>query len=235
MSGPNILIIEVHDVMRHAMVVALRSLGHAVASAKALDDELDVVNTDILLISVAGEEGFGQIRRIRIAHPNIGIIAISAGAQGDDLVNAYQSGTDLVLTKPVSVDEVNAAIRSVERRMHPLRANAWQLTLNFTTLQLEGVGATVDASETECLLLGAFATSVEQQLSNEQLFKIIGRNGTVVNKTTLEVQIVRLRRKLEQAGANAPNIKSIRGVGYQLCVPLIVNKDFRSLQHEQQH
>ena len=231
MSGPNILIIEVHDVMRNAMVVALRSLGHAVASAKALDDELHVVNTDILLLSVAGEEGFGQVRRIRAAHPNIGIIAISAGAQGRDLVKAYQCGADLVLVKPVSVDEVSVAIRSLERRMHPLRANAWQLTLNFTTLQLHGVGATVDASETECLLLGAFATSVEQQLSDEQLFKIIGRNGTVVSKAALEVQIVRLRKKLEQAGALAPNIKSIRGMGYQLCVPLVVNKDFKSPHH----
>ena len=231
MSGPNILIIEVHDVMRNAMVVALRSLGHAVASAKALDDELHVVNTDILLLSVAGEEGFGQVRRIRAAHPNIGIIAISAGAQGRDLVKAYQCGADLVLVKPVSVDEVSVAIRSLERRMHPLRANAWQLTLNFTTLQLQGAQASVDTSETECLLLGAFATSVEQQLSDEQLFKIIGRNGTVVSKAALEVQIVRLRKKLEQAGALAPNIKSIRGMGYQLCVPLVVNKDFKSPHH----
>ena len=231
MSGPNILIIEVHDVMRNAMVVALRSLGHAVASAKALDDELHVVNTDILLLSVAGAEGFGQIRRIRIAHPDIGIIAISAGAQGRDLVNAYQSGADLVLVKPVSVDEVSAAIRSLERRMRPLRANAWQLTLNFTTLQLQGAQASVDTSETECLLLGAFATSVEQQLSDEQLFKIIGRNGTVVSKAALEVQIEHLRKKLAQAGASAPNIKSIRGLGYQLCVPIVVNKDFRSLHH----
>ncbi len=231
MSGPNILIIEVHDVMRDAMVMALRRLGHAVASAKALVDELHVVNTDILLLSVAGEEGFGQVWRIRAAHPTIGIIAISAGAQGRDLVNAYQSGADLVLVKPVSVDEVSAAIRSLERRMRPLRANAWQLTLNFTTLQLQGAQASVDTSETECLLLGAFATSVEQQLSDEQLFKIIGRNGTVVSKAALEVQIVRLRKKLEQAGALAPNIKSIRGMGYQLCVPLVVNKDFKSPHH----
>jgi DNA-binding response OmpR family regulator len=52
-----------------------------------------------------------------------------------------------------------------------------------------------------------------------------------VSKTTLEVQIVRLRKKLEQAGASAPNIKSIRGMGYQLCVPIVVNKDFLSPHH----
>ena len=231
MSGLRIFVVEVHDAMREATVVALRSMGHTVASARALEEASHIVETDILLLSVANTEGMGLVRRIRAAQLAIGIIVITPGAQGNALVSAYQSGADLVLSKPASLDEVSAAVRALERRMHPLEASAWQCTLNTVSLQLQGPEATVNISDAECLLLCAFAQSVEQRLSNEQMICIAARGGAAVSKTTLEVQIVRLRKKLEQAGATAPNIKSIRGMGYQLCVPVVVNKDFLSPHH----
>ena len=231
MSGLNILVIEVHDVMRVATVTALRSMGHTVASARALDNAQPIVGIDILLLSLVSHDGLGLVRGIRASRPAIGIIVVTPGSPGDELVSAYQCGADLALSKPASLDEVSAAIRALERRMHPLEASAWQCTLNTAILQLQGPQASVNVSDTECLLLSAFTQSVEQRLSNEQMICIVARGGAAVSKTTLEVQIVRLRKKLEQAGASAPNIKSIRGVGYQLCVPLVVNKVFRSQNH----
>ena len=231
MSGLSIFVVEVHDLMREATVAALRGMGHTVASARALDDASPVTGTDILLLSVPHADALGQVRRLRAAQPGVGIIVISAGAQEDELVSAYQSGADLVLSKPASPDETCAAVLALERRMHPLAPSAWQCTLNTATLQLQGPEANINVSDSECLLLAAFAQSVEQRLSNEQMIGIAARGGAAVSKTTLEVQIVRLRKKLEQAGALAPNIKSIRGLGYQLCVPLIVNKDFLSPHH----
>ena len=217
--------------MREALVMALRRMGHTVASARALDDTLHVVSSDILLLTVAGAEALSHVRRIRAAQPAIGIIVITPGPAGDELVSAYQSGADMVLSKPASPDEMCAAVRALERRMHPLAPSAWQCTLNTATLQLQGPETTVNVSDAECLLLAAFAQSVEQRLSNEQMIGIAAKGGAAVSKTTLEVQIVRLRKKLEQAGALAPNIKSIRGVGYQLCVPLVVSKTFKSPHH----
>jgi DNA-binding response OmpR family regulator len=226
MSGLSIFVVEVHDLMREATVAALRGMGHTVASARALDDASPVTGTDILLLSVPHADALGQVRRLRAARPGVGIVVISAGAHEDDLVSAYQSGADLVLSKPASLDEVCAAVRALERRMHPLAPSAWQCTLNTATLQLQGPEANINVSDSECLLLVAFAQSVEQRLSNEQMTVIAARGGAAVSKTTLEVQIVRLRKKLEQAGALAPNIKSIRGMGYQLCVPVVVSKSF---------
>ena len=226
MSGLSIFVVEVHDLMREATVAALRGVGHTVASARALDDAQPIAGTDILLLSVPTADALGQVRRLRAAQPGVGIIVISAGAQEDELVSAYQSGADLVLSKPASPDETCAAVLALERRMHPLAPSAWQCTLNTATLQLQGPEANINVSDSECLLLAAFAQSVEQRLSNEQMIGIAARGGAAVSKTTLEVQIVRLRKKLEQAGALAPNIKSIRGVGYQLCVPVVVSKSF---------
>ena len=226
MSGLSIFVVEVHDLMREATVAALRGVGHTVASARALDDAQPIAGTDILLLSVPTADALGQVRHLRAAQPGVGIIVISAGAQEDELVSAYQSGADLVLSKPASPDETCAAVLALERRMHPLAPSAWQCTLNTATLQLQGPEANINVSDSECLLLAAFAQSVEQRLSNEQMIGIAARGGAAVSKTTLEVQIVRLRKKLEQAGALAPNIKSIRGVGYQLCVPVVVSKSF---------
>ena len=231
MSGLSIFVVEVHDVMREATVAALRSMGHTVASARALDDASPIAGADILMLSAPSAEALGQVRRIRAAHPGIGIIVISAVARDDELVSAYQSGADLVLSKPASLVEVCAAILALQRRLHSLEASAWQCTLNTTSLQLHGPEASVNVSDVECQLLGAFAQSVEHRLCTEKMISIVARGGAAVRKNTLEVQIARLRKKLEQVGAMPPNIKSIRGMGYQLCVPLIVNKDFLSPCH----
>lgn len=126
MSGLNIFVVEVYDAMRHASVMALRSMGHTVASARAFDDSLLLANTDILMLSLAGQDGLALLRRIRAAQPDIGIIVLTPGAQGDDMVNAYRSGADLVLQKFAPADEVGAAIRSLARRMHSGEASAGQ-------------------------------------------------------------------------------------------------------------
>ncbi len=57
--------------------------------------------------------------------------------------------------------------------------------------------------------------------------EITGKKAEAASKSALEGQIVRLRRKLEQAGAKLPSIKAIRGIGYQLCVPLVIQKNSR--------
>jgi DNA-binding response OmpR family regulator len=105
------------------------------------------------------------------------------------------------------------------------------LTLRFNTLQLEGQAAVVDVSDIECCLLSALAAAPQQRLRTARLMEIAGRNSTEPTKSTLEVQIVRLRKKLEKAGALAPCIKAIRGTGYQLCVPLTVTNPFTAPSH----
>ncbi len=97
------------------------------------------------------------------------------------------------------------------------------LQLNQRTLQLIGPKGAVDVSYSElCLLQGFFKTPHARQGLGE-MFALIGKTSTPETKKALEVQIARLRKKLEQAGAQSPVIKAIRGVGYQLCVPVTVN------------
>ena len=228
--SPEILVIEPVEAMRQTVVLALRSLGHSAHGAGHAGpsfEALHALGADIVVLCLAGEDCLHLARNIRAALPGTGIIMLTAGARQNDKVGGYDSGADIYLTKPVSPQELSAAIHSLARRVCPAMAKAvagMPLTLNSSTLQLKGPSATVDVSDAECSVLGAFATAPDQRLQTVQLMAIAARKSAEPTKAALEVQIVRLRKKLEQAGASAPCIKAIRGSGYQLCVPVTVGK-----------
>jgi DNA-binding response OmpR family regulator len=94
------------------------------------------------------------------------------------------------------------------------------LHLNPATLQIGGALSWIDISDTECTLLKVLSRSQDQRLDSNSLLECVGKALDTSAKRALEVQIVRLRKKLELAGAKAPTIKAIRGVGYQLCIPI---------------
>jgi len=228
-SALNIIVVEDHDALREVTVAALAAMGHVargVDCAEALDDELASFRADLLVLdlNLPGEDGIRLARRMRAAQPDIGIIMVTARETMQDKMKGYDSGADIYLTKPTAPEELGAAIRALSRRIRPEVSAADRLSLNPVTLQLQGPRAAVDVSDQECLLLSAFAKAAEHRLESWQLMEIAAGGAEEITKSTLEVQIVRLRKKLEQAGAAAPTIKAIRGFGYQLCVTLEVRK-----------
>jgi DNA-binding response OmpR family regulator len=170
---------------------------------------------------------------MRASHPDIGIVILAAQIRVDDKVAGYQSGADCYLTKPVSQQEFGAAIDAVARRLHRVGSQPHVITLNLVSLQLSGPLGTVDVSKRECILLRAFSAAEERLLDTAQIQSAVGKSSDEFSKATLEVQIVRLRKKLEAAGAATPTIKSVRSVGYQLCVPLALQHPTQPLQGHQ--
>ena len=227
---PQILIIEPVETMRQTMVQALRAMGHSARGISHADARVEILQdlrVDIVVLCLVGEDCLSLARSIRASSPDTGVIMLTAGDRQHDKVGGYDSGADIYLTKPTSPEELGAAIHAVARRLRhilPARASLVALTLNSTTLQLKGPTATVDVSDAECSILGAFANAAEQRLQTERLLQIAGSKSVGPTKGALEVQIVRLRKKLEQAGASTPCIKAIRGTGYQLCVPIALTK-----------
>jgi DNA-binding response OmpR family regulator len=236
MSNLNIVVIEDNNELRDATVEALGRKGHVVRgvpSGPALNRELAGFPADLLLLdlNLPGEDGLSIARRLRAARPGIGIIMVTARGRNDDKISGYESGADIYLTKPVSIDLLGAVIRSIARRLRPpgpCGSDAQAITLSPATLQLHGPLATVDVSRRQCLLLDALAQADVQVQDSSQLMAVSGIATDDHSKSTLEVQIVRLRKKLGQAGATAPTIKAVRGIGYQLCVPIRVGHHFPS-------
>jgi DNA-binding response OmpR family regulator len=216
-----------HDDLREATMDALHGMGHAVRGvgrAEVLAGGLESLRADLLVVDLdlPDEGGIGLSRRMRAAQPDICIVALSARTGLQDKLAAYRGGADIYLSKPVSVEEFAAAIDALSRRIRPRAADPCLLTLDPLALQLRGPQAAVNVSSHECALLLAFAAAEDSRLDSGRMLDLSGKATDSLGKRALEVQLVRLRKKLADAGAAEPTIKAIRGSGYQLCVPLAV-------------
>lgn len=226
----NILVVEDHDDLREATVQALAARGYNVCGidcAEAIDDATGSFLPDLLLLdlNLPGEDGLSVARRLRAAQPAIGIIMVTARDHAQDVMRGYGNGADIYVTKPVTPDELDAAIQALARRLRPPARNEHQLSLNPRTMQLAGPGGHVDVSAQDHQILSALARARDHRLETWQLLEAIDKPADELETRALAVQIVRLRKKLEQAGANGPTIKAIRGVGYQLCIALTLDSD----------
>lgn len=225
----NIVVVEDHDALREVTVEALCRMGHqavGVDCAEALDDEVGAFPADLLVIdlNLPGEDGISLTRRIRAAQPNVGIIMVTARSQIDDKLAGYENGADLYLTKPTSVAELGAAVLALGRRLkRDERGGTAAFLLNRGALLLQGPRGQVGLTVYEAAILAAFARAQGHRLEYWQLIELAGKPGVEVRKSTLEVQIVRLRKKLLLAGSVDQPIKAMRGQGYQLCVTLSVD------------
>lgn len=226
-SSLSIVIVEDNDDLRELTADALRAQGHqvcALACAEAVDEALGAAPADVFLIdlNLPGEDGLSLAQRIRRAQPLVGIIIISARAELTDKVVGYDSGADVYLPKPVPLEELSAALKSFARRRQAQRIDS-RLPggpLRLEGQHLQGPSGSVKLTHAEEVLLTAFARAPGGRLESWQLAELLGSDLEHFNKSSLELRIVRLRKKLSQAGATGPLIESLRSVGYQLMVPV---------------
>jgi DNA-binding response OmpR family regulator len=222
-----ILVVEDHDDLREATAAALAAIGHSVQGvdcAEAMDEALARFRADVVLLdlNLPGEDGLSIARRLRAAQSNIGIIMVTARNQARDVMHGYDSGADIYVAKPASPEELHAAIQALSRRIRPQALAPTPLAINPQTLQLNGPLGAINLSDHECQLLIALNRAKDHRLETWQLLELLGKEADDNEKRTLTVQLVRLRKKLADAGASEPSLKSIRGSGYQLCVAIAI-------------
>jgi CheY-like chemotaxis protein len=152
-------------------------------------------------------------------HVTVGIIMLTARASPNDKQLGYRSGADIYMAKPINNEELCAAVASLGRRLSP-SSLASPLILQSAMLSLQGPTQRVVLGTQDVAMLVAFMRASEQRLENWELIELLNKSDAQDPKAALELQIVRLRKKLQQAGAESPTIQSIRGWGYQLCVAL---------------
>lgn len=225
----SIVLVEDNDDLRELTADALRDEGHrvvALSCAEELEDQARGVAADVFLIdlNLPGEDGFSLSRRIRQVHPLVGIVIISARSDLQDKVVGYDSGADWYLPKPVPFAELSAALKSFARRRQAQQVDTVMPSggLRLQQRELNGPGGSVRLTPAEENLLTALARAPSGRLENWQLLELFGLESADVSKTSLEVRITRLRKKLSQVGAQGLCLESIRGIGYQLNVPVQV-------------
>lgn len=217
----NLVVVEDNHDLRTLLSNALRKDGHhvtALSCAEELEDQAGSDHADAFLIDInlPGEDGLSLAQRIRKAHPLVGIIILSARSALDDKLHGYDCGADIYLTKPVSLPELSAALRSfARRRLATLKhINATGLTLN--KLELQGNGSLVKLTAQEAVVLTGLARAPAGRLETWQIAELLDADVDESFKSSLAVRMVRLRKKLTDAGAEGLVIESLRNVGYQL-------------------
>ena len=188
---------------------------------------IDLVMLDLRL---AGEDGMELARKVREegATP---IIIVTGKHDEADRVMGLEIGADDYVMKPFSPRELLARIRAVLRRYQTAREvlardkrrayrfAGWELNLGSRRLT-SPEGRRVDLSNGELNLLQALCAAPQRVLTREQLLDLSRLNGAEVYDRSIDVQILRLRRKIEPDPAQPQYIRTERGAGYVFSVPV---------------
>ena len=182
---------------------------------------VDLVILDLML---PGEDGLTLARSLR-SESGIGIIILTGRGETVDRIIGLEMGADDYLPKPFHLRELLARVKSVLRRVQsrsgdgsqPSRSRAhfagWNLDLSSRELLSPG-GDEVRLTTGEFDLLSAFVNNANQVLSRDRLLDLARNREAGPFDRTIDVQVGRLRRKLEDDPQNPNLIKTVRGSGY---------------------
>ncbi|MDB5820354.1 MAG: two component transcriptional regulator, winged helix family [Rhizobacter sp.] len=199
--------------------------------ARLLEDE--VIDLVILDLRLSGEDGMQLARELR-ATSDIPVIIVTGKRDEADRVMGLEIAADDYMIKPISNRELLARIRSVLRRYQSHAATqaqprdakrrayrfaGWELNLLARRLT-SPEGQRVELSNGEFNLLLALCEAPQRVLSRDQLLELSRLHGAEVYDRSIDVQILRLRRKIE-VDASAPRfIRTERGAGYLFDTPV---------------
>ena len=195
--------------------------GKEIASAMARR----MIDLVILDLKLPGEDGMQIARELR-ADSDIPIIMLTGRKDEADRVMGLELGADDYLTKPFSPRELLARIRALLRRsraketvadglarVRAYRFAGWELNVRLRRLN-SPQGEIVPATNSEFNLLVAFLAAPQRVLSREQLLELSRLHNDEVYDRSIDVQVGRLRKKIEPKGTQVELIHTERGAGY---------------------
>jgi two-component system OmpR family response regulator len=192
------------------------------------------VDLIVLDLRLGSEDGMTLARQVR-EESSIPIIIVTGRQDSVDRIMGLELGADDYVTKPFDSRELLARIRAVLRRYQTAaeilpardqkrrayRFGGWELNLRTRRLTAPE-GERIDLTNGEFSLLQAFCAAPQRVLSRDQLLDLSRLNSAEVYDRSIDVQILRLRRKIEADPAQPQYIKTQRGAGYIFNAPVEV-------------
>jgi DNA-binding response OmpR family regulator len=148
---------------------------------------------------------------------------VTARTAVEERIKGYASGADLYLSKPVSPAELSAAVGSVARRVRDAANQHTKLMLDTVRLVLHSNQVEVALAKADAVLLKSLIEAPGRKLAYWRLMELLELEPDDKGKSTLEVRISRLKKKLARVGASDPAIKSLWKEGYQLCAAVRID------------
>ncbi|APO86697.1 MULTISPECIES: phosphate regulon transcriptional regulator PhoB [Marivivens] len=223
---PLVLVVEDEPAQREVLKYNLESEGYTVSFAVngeeallMISEELpDVIVLDWMLPNVSGIEVCRQVKT-RPETREIPVIMLSARSEEGDKVRGLETGADDYVTKPYSVTELLARVRSQLRRSRPTMAGQVMvfedIQLDSETHRVTRDGEQLKLGPTEFRLLSTFIEKPGRVWSRDQLLDRVWGRDIYVDTRTVDVHVGRLRKALTAHGGNDP-VRTVRGAGYAL-------------------
>ncbi|BFK87683.1 response regulator transcription factor [Pseudoflavonifractor sp. DSM 107456] len=222
-----VLVLEDEANIRSFVVINLKRAGYETIEAGTGEEALELLqqNPDIkvalLDIMLPGIDGFEVCRRIRASNSQIGIIMLTARTQEMDKVTGLMTGADDYVTKPFSPAELTARVDALYRRAGGVvlentdEINQPPFLLNTRNRTLEKNGQRVKLTQVEYSIVKLFMDNPGKALSREEILDTVWGRDYFGELKIVDVNIRRLRIKIEDDPTNPTYINTVWGYGYK--------------------
>ena len=223
-----LLVCEDESAIREFEVITLRRAGYEVVDTSCGEDAIKAFNAApndfsvvLLDIMMPGIDGFTVCKKIREKNSRVGIIMLSAKTQEMDKVNGLMLGADDYVTKPFSPSELAARVDAICRRISAgndapsdiLKSGPFTLSLLSRTLTKNG--KIIDLTQVEFQLMELFMSNAETALERKQILVRIWGESYNGDDKIVDVNIRRLRMKIEDEPSNPAHLQTVWVYGYK--------------------
>ncbi|MCL2883987.1 MAG: response regulator transcription factor [Oscillospiraceae bacterium] len=222
-----ILVCEDEQAIRAFVVLNLKRAGYDVVEAASGEEALAAYDaaggTDIALLDIMlpDMDGFAVCRALREKNGRMGIVMLSARTQENEKIYGLRMGADDYITKPFSPSELLARLDALCRRMHSAGAPAVLEKIPFGAFELDlrrrlltKNGAPIELTQVEFGLMECFLRQPDIVLSRGSILKEVWGEGYVGEDKIVDVNIRRLRMKIEDDPSAPAHLLTVWGEGY---------------------
>ena len=221
-----ILVLEDEENIRSFVVINLKRAGYETVEAGTGEEALAQLKQNpgirvaLLDIMLPDIDGFEVCRRIRAMDNKIGIIMLTARTQEMDKVTGLMTGADDYVTKPFSPAELTARVDALMRRSGVADEVADQIDqppflLNTRNRTLEKNGRRIKLTQMEYAIMKMFIENPGKALSREEILDLVWGRDYFGELKIVDVNIRRLRLKIEDNATNPTYITTVWGYGYK--------------------
>lgn len=226
-----ILVVEDEDVIRDFVVINLQRAGYDVVDVNNGEAALEVFEAengdfDVVLLDVMmpGIDGFTVCKRLRQKSTTVGIIMLTAKTQEMDKVGGLMIGADDYVTKPFSPSELVARVDAISRRVSMAAGAAaiavdevrsGDFVLNLKSRSLTKNGVPVEVTQMEFQIMELFMKNPNTAMERQEILAKVWGDEYFGDVKIVDVNIRRLRMKIEDEPSSPKHILTVWGYGYK--------------------
>lgn len=232
-----LLLVEDEIAIREFEAINLQRAGYVTVEAGSGEEALEIYEQDpasfdiaLLDISMPGMDGFALCKELRRRSPSLGIIMLTARTQEMDKVSGLMLGADDYITKPFSPSELLARVDSLYRRVEMNRNNSAtasseeikldEFTLNLRRRTLIKGDKNIELTQVEFQIIEYFFLNPDTALDRSDILTKVWGAGYYGEEKIVDVNIRRLRMKIEDNPSAPSHLVTVWGMGYKWCTNL---------------